>query len=291
MTDNELKHYGVPGMRWGHRKRIAEVQRERARSKEDRPGDEEHEDYKRTIERKSLKSMSTNDINAVTNRINAEKNFREATKSKFQKTAEEIVGGALKEVAKENIKKFFNHYAGGAVNMVTDMIDRTPVAKLFGTYKGEQSDPNSALSQIGNLFKGKKSDDNNADENKNQTNNNQSDNKNQQKQNTNQTDNKNQQKQNNNQTDNKNDESNGKPAENSSIKLKTREDDVKVADPTVKTAEDRALERSYENWKKANKAEIEEQQRKQEEKRKKEKEELEAEIERRKKLFSPKVKI
>lgn len=70
---DELYHWGVLGMRWGHRK-----QKYR-----------ESKDYRRAkaIQRKSVKAMSNKELDMVNNRLTKEKNYRANRVDKYLKTA------------------------------------------------------------------------------------------------------------------------------------------------------------------------------------------------------------
>lgn len=126
MTPEELNHYGVRGMKWGVRKssRVTsnDLKAKRRKAKDDDDEGEEHEDYKRTIERKSLKSMSTAEIKKINERLDAEKSFMEKTKreeSVFEKKAKEV----LTNVATNAATKFISEYANRGVDALIGKID------------------------------------------------------------------------------------------------------------------------------------------------------------------------
>lgn len=62
---NELKHYGVPGMRWGRRK-----------------GRTVSEDYATTkqIRKKKISEMSNRELQTANNRLTLERNYKSLTK-------------------------------------------------------------------------------------------------------------------------------------------------------------------------------------------------------------------
>ena len=136
MDNNELLHYGVPGMRWGHRKKQQyELNQKRAQAKADNDDDEEHSDYKKTLERKSLKAMSTKEIGEVNQRIIAENQYRQLTMSKKEKVAEWFKGLMI-DTGKNSAKRFVDHYANAGVDALTGVIDeKTPFGNLFGLRK------------------------------------------------------------------------------------------------------------------------------------------------------------
>ena len=135
MDEKELLHYGIPGMRWGYRKSVNEINKARRQARADNPDEEEHEDYKRTVRAKSMKSMSTNEIQEMNNRIQAEKQYRDLTKreqSGFEKAAREVLGN----VAKESAKRFITHYTEAGIDTLTSLIDmKTGLNKILD-FKG-----------------------------------------------------------------------------------------------------------------------------------------------------------
>lgn len=132
MSNNELKHYGVPGMRWGHRKNPDDIKRQRRDAKADDDGGEEHEDYKKTIARKSLSSMSTKEIQEINTRIQAENQFKELNKTAFDRFKDKAKS-VLVEVATNQAKSFINHYADAGRGLLQDTIDtKTPIGELLG---------------------------------------------------------------------------------------------------------------------------------------------------------------
>lgn len=69
MPSNELRHYGVPGMKWGHRKaRGSEVKSSTDRKAVD------------TIRKKPVPSMSNKQLKAVNSRLELEKKYSDLTK-------------------------------------------------------------------------------------------------------------------------------------------------------------------------------------------------------------------
>lgn len=77
--NNELKHYGVPGMRWGHRKK-------RIRS----------EDSIKTsnIRKKKVYEMTNQELQTANNRLSLERNYKSLTKKKNR--AKDVVSGFIK---------------------------------------------------------------------------------------------------------------------------------------------------------------------------------------------------
>ena len=68
MTNNELYHYGILGMKWGVRRTDAQI----ARSRKSKV----HEDYAKAHDRKSVKQMSNQELNERNKRLNAEQQYK-----------------------------------------------------------------------------------------------------------------------------------------------------------------------------------------------------------------------
>lgn len=137
MDKNTLLHYGVPGMRWGVRKKRYDDSEETRRryAKEDNPEDEPHADYQRTVSRQSLKSMSTQEIQAMNNRIQAERQYKELTMTKGERLQRSIKNFFV-DIGKQSAKRFVNHYAQAGVDKFTSVIDqKTGLDKLLD-FKG-----------------------------------------------------------------------------------------------------------------------------------------------------------
>ena len=140
MDEKELLHYGVPGMKWGKRKSPDEIKRQRRDSKADNDEDEAHDDYKKTVARKSLKAMSTKEIQEVNNRIQAENQFKELNKTRFDKFKDRVKSVAA-NIAEEQAKKFVNHYADAGREKLQGVIDeKTGLGRFLGLdVKAEQN--------------------------------------------------------------------------------------------------------------------------------------------------------
>lgn len=91
----ELKHYGVLGMKWGRR---------RASTSTSTP----HEDSKRSWEKMTVSSMSNAELKKRIRRLEMEKKYADlnpAATKPGKKLANEILGNAGKQVATEITKK------------------------------------------------------------------------------------------------------------------------------------------------------------------------------------------
>lgn len=72
-NNNELYHYGVPGMRWGVRRADAKLQRVSTRAKKRGWSDDATEVAK--IQTKKVNQMSNNELTKVNNRKTLEQNY------------------------------------------------------------------------------------------------------------------------------------------------------------------------------------------------------------------------
>lgn len=116
---DELMHYGVLGMKWGVRRSDAQLARAKAKREKKKASEEVHDDYKRAHDSKSVKSMSTKELQERNNRLNMEKQYANLTKKQsigkkavtaFISTAGTIAGvatayGTYKNVAVPAVKK------------------------------------------------------------------------------------------------------------------------------------------------------------------------------------------
>lgn len=99
MNCNELKHYGILGMKWGRRK---------GKSVVSSPGSKHHEDYTRAHSGESYKSMSTKRLKEVNDRLQAEKTYKDLTSKK--KKGQNWVTNTLKNVGSQQLGKALNKY-------------------------------------------------------------------------------------------------------------------------------------------------------------------------------------
>lgn len=104
MTSNELKHYGILGMKWGRRK---------GKSVVSSPGGKHH-DYLEAHTKESYKSMSTKKLKQINERLQAEKTYKELT-SKQKKKGQNWVTNTLKQVGSQQLGKALNKYVVPAV--------------------------------------------------------------------------------------------------------------------------------------------------------------------------------
>lgn len=100
MNSNELKHYGILGMKWGRRK---------GKSVVSSPGSKHH-DYLEAHTKESYKSMSTKKLKQINERLQAEKTYKELT-SKQKKKGKNWITNTLKNVGSQQLGNALNKYA------------------------------------------------------------------------------------------------------------------------------------------------------------------------------------
>lgn len=108
----ELTHHGILGMRWGIRRTQAQLSRGKKGSSE-----EEHEDYKKSRDSKSIKSMSDTELRNRINRLSMEKQYSQLT-HKEKSAGIKFVTGVLTEAAKQTASKYVSQYMSKGVDAV-----------------------------------------------------------------------------------------------------------------------------------------------------------------------------
>lgn len=140
MVESELYHYGIKGMKWGVRR--TEAQLARARGKKQSSSTEEHEDYKKAHDSKSVKSMSDTELRNRLNRLQMEQQYSRlnpGTVSKGKNTVNKILKTAGTVAATtgtiltlyNNINKLTG-IGSGTGDKVMDIVDKV-IAKKLGT--------------------------------------------------------------------------------------------------------------------------------------------------------------
>ena len=106
-TEDELKHYGVVGMKWGKRKgKSASSTTPRAPAHKDASDTKE---IKSTARKSGTDSLSNAQLRAAIERMNLEQQYTRlspSSKSKGQKIAKDILGNTGKQLASEYAKSF-----------------------------------------------------------------------------------------------------------------------------------------------------------------------------------------
>ena len=115
MTNNELTHWGVKGMKWGVRryrnKDGSLTPAGRKRYSEETSSDDSHSDYKRAHGRTSTKQMSDKELRERINRLQMEKQYKQLTqreKSIGEKFVSDVLINAAKQTATNYVSKYMN---------------------------------------------------------------------------------------------------------------------------------------------------------------------------------------
>ena len=90
MDNDELMHYGVPGMKWGVRRTPAQLGRKKTSSskslfgkKKPKPKAKSESSKKETVQKKkSVKEMSDEELNAAISRLQLEQRYKELSPQK-----------------------------------------------------------------------------------------------------------------------------------------------------------------------------------------------------------------
>ena len=119
--DNELYHYGVLGMRWGVRKSKSGSSGVGKRSKRSKLTVDPS--YKKAHSKKKLKYMSDNELREINNRLNAEKQYKDLTrtKSRGKKAVDAFVSTAGTVAAVMGAYKTYKKYGGEILNKIGKM--------------------------------------------------------------------------------------------------------------------------------------------------------------------------
>lgn len=113
MENNELKHYGVVGMKWGVRR----AKRQASQS----------DDYKesRSIMKKKIDQMSNAELKTVNNRLNLEANYREVSKrniSSGRKWVNTVLVGAATATATAFVTKYAKLGTTSLAKLLSDKV-------------------------------------------------------------------------------------------------------------------------------------------------------------------------
>ncbi len=91
--NNSLIHWGIPGMKWGVRRKNA--------GGSTRPESEDHKTVK-SLRRKKVSEMSNDELKKLTTRLQLEKQLKDLSSSEVsfgQKFVQEVLGNAGKQLA------------------------------------------------------------------------------------------------------------------------------------------------------------------------------------------------
>lgn len=103
MSDTELMHYGILGMKWGVRRSRKELERARKA----RNASEDSKKASRSKKR-DVSELSNEELRELNNRMQLERTYRDLTKSEIspgKKFVQEVLRETSKELAKEYLKK------------------------------------------------------------------------------------------------------------------------------------------------------------------------------------------
>ena len=110
--DNNLQHHGIKGQKWGIRRfqnkdgSLTPAGRKRQKQN-DGPI---HEDYSKSHDSKSVKSMSDKELRDRINRLNMERQYAQLTATE-KSIGRKIVSEVLLNVGKELAKDYLKNYA------------------------------------------------------------------------------------------------------------------------------------------------------------------------------------
>lgn len=109
---NYIKHHGIKGQKWGVRRFQNKDGTLTALGRKRQNNDNEpaHDDYNKSHDNKSVKSMSDKELRDRLNRLNMERQYAQLTAPQ-QNLGKKIVGEVLLNVGKELAKEYLKNYA------------------------------------------------------------------------------------------------------------------------------------------------------------------------------------
>jgi hypothetical protein len=110
----DLKHFGVPGMKWGIRNAVSRAKSNFSKSVKQKYGPSKpkgSEDFQKTkqLKKKKLRDLSNDELKTLNNRLQLEQQYKQLSQkklSKGQKKAQEILGKIGGKVVDAAIKGF-----------------------------------------------------------------------------------------------------------------------------------------------------------------------------------------
>ena len=113
MTNNELAHWGVKGMKWGVRryrnKDGSLTPAGRKRYSDGTSSDDSHDDYKRAHSKTSAKQLSDKELRERINRLQMEKQYSQLTQRE-KSFGEKFVTDVLTNAAKQTVTNYASKY-------------------------------------------------------------------------------------------------------------------------------------------------------------------------------------
>ena len=121
IMNNELYHYGVLGMRWGVRRSKSGSSGSGKRSKRSKPAIDPS--YKKAHAKRKLKYTSDSDLREINKRLNAERQYKDLTrtKSKGKAAVDAFVGTAGTIAAAAGAYKTYKKYGGPILKKIGKM--------------------------------------------------------------------------------------------------------------------------------------------------------------------------
>lgn len=117
MTNNELIHYGILGMKWGVRR--TEAQLARARGKKESSDDSETKNSAKNSSnssKKSIKDMSDDELRRKLNRIQLEEQYEAALARQNPKKSESRVKKVLSDLGEKAVRDVGNKLIDKAIS-------------------------------------------------------------------------------------------------------------------------------------------------------------------------------
>lgn len=101
VTQRDLRHYGVKGMRWG-------VRRSKAQLEADGPGENSAAPSKASGSNpnpKAIKDLDNKELQELVNRLNLEKQYRQLTEKPKKPTAKDFIKDLLLDIGKTELTR------------------------------------------------------------------------------------------------------------------------------------------------------------------------------------------